>query len=180
MSAPDMIVLGRVVGPYGLRGWVKFHPFCDDVAALGDMKQWSLGTNPEGADWKIHALSGLKPHAKGWIVRFAGVEDRTAAEAIDGMYVAAEREWLPEPDADEYYWADLVGLEVVNVQGERLGRVVELISSGAHDVMCVADDAVDRTGSDAVRQRLLPFVAQVVKKVDPANGTILVEWGLDW
>lgn len=175
MVAPDMIVLGRIVGPYGLRGWVKVHPFGDDVASLGEMRQWWLGADDHGRNWTPYVLQELKPHVKEWIVRFAQVDDRNAAEAIDGLYVAAPRSELPKTAANEYYWADLIGLAVVNTQGECLGKVTELLSSGAHDVLCVEQD-----DGGNIRKRLLPFVAQVVKSVDSAKATICVEWGSDW
>ena len=178
-SAPDMIVLGRIVGPYGLQGWVRLHPFGDDVAALGKMQQWMLGADPAGAEWMPHALRELRPHADGWIVLFAGIGDRNGAEAIDGLYVAAPRSELPKVADNEYYWADLVGLNVVNMQDEQLGKVVELLSCGAHEVLCVEEE-VAGTSAGSAKRRLLPFVAQVVKNVDPANATIRVEWGSDW
>ncbi len=179
MSVADMIVLGRIVGPYGLRGWVKFHPFGDDVADLGEMRQWWLGADAEGGQWNAYTLQELKPHAKGWIARFKEVEGRTAAEAIDGQYVGAPRGELPKPAANEYYWADLIGMTVVNTQGERLGKVTELLTCGAHDVLCVQEDVAGMPAGKA-KQHLLPFVAQVVKSVDPASATVCVEWGSDW
>jgi len=179
-----MIVLGRIAGPYGLQGWVKLNAYGDDFDALGTMPQWWLGAAAEGEVWTPYALQDLKSHGKGWIVKFAGVDDRNGSEAITGSYIAAPREALPETAANEFYWADLVGLEVVNTQGERLGRVTKLLSSGAHEVLCVSDGEGGK-----MQERLLPFVAQVVKSVDTANGTkgtegtkgtIRVEWGADW
>lgn len=168
-----MIVLGRIAGPYGLQGWVKLNAYGDDVDALGSMPQWWLGAVAEGDTWLPRALQGVKSRGTGWIVKFFGVDDRNAAEAIDGHYVAAPRAALPQTAADEFYWADLVGLDVLNTQGEKLGKVRKLLSSGAHDVLCVSVD-------EGEQERLLPFVAQVVKRVDTAGGTILVEWGVDW
>lgn len=178
MSGRDMIVLGRIVGSYGLRGWVKFHPFGDDVADLGIMKQWWLGVAPDGMEWTPYVLQELKQHAKGWIAKFAEVSDRNGSEAIDGLYVAATHDALPKTAADEYYWADLIGLTVVNMKGECLGKVSELLSSGAHDVLCVVENSLGATAT--AKQRLLPFVAQVVKRVDSSNATIYVDWGVDW
>lgn len=173
--AQGMIVLGRVAGPYGLHGWVKLNAYGDDFDALGTMPRWWLATADEGEVWTPYALQDLKIHGKGWIVKFVGVDDRNASEAIDGRYIAAPRDALPKTAANEFYWADLVGLEVVNTQGERLGKVSKLLSSGAHEVLCVCDGE----GKD-MQERLLPFVAQVVKSVDTANGKIRVEWGADW
>ncbi len=174
----DMIVLGRIVGPYGLRGWLNVHFFGDDPGALGNMPQWWLGKDAEAASladasaWQPFGLQQLRPHGKGMVAKLGGIDDRTAAEAIDGCYVAAPRQALPETTKDEYYWADLVGLAVVNAEGVGLGRLVSLMSAGAHEVLCIRDDAG--------HERLLPFVAAVVKQVDVAAGRMLVDWGSDW
>jgi len=145
------------------------------------MPQWWLGALAEGEEWMPYGLENLKRQGKGWIVKFAGVDDRNASESIAGRYIAAPRQALPKTAEDEFYWADLVGLEVVNTQGQRLGKVTKLLSSGAHEVLCVCDGEGEK-----MQQRLLPFVAQVVKSVDTADGatgasgTIRVEWGVDW
>ena len=175
MVTQGMIVLGRIVGAYGLHGWVKLLAMGDDFDALGRMPQWWLGTDSDAEDWQAYALDAAKAHGKGWVVKFVGVDERNAAQALEGKYIAAPRAELPETAKDEYYWADLVGLEVVNTQGERLGQVTGLLSSGAHDVLCVRDGAEEK-----VQERLLPFVAQVVKNVDMASRRICVEWGRDW
>lgn len=175
MAVPDMIVLGRIVGPYGLQGWVRLHPFGDDAESLGRMRRWWLGADDCGDAWHVHALEQLKPHGQGWVVKFAGIDGRDAAEAIDGMYVAAPRSALPETAANEYYWVDLIGLDVVNVRGESLGRVTEMLSGAAHDVLCVEAEIDGKR-----RRRLLPFVAQVVKGVDRAGSKIRVDWESDW
>jgi len=168
-----MIVLGRIAGAYGLYGWVKLQAYGDDFPALGEMPQWWLGDDSSGADWQPCVLKGCKAHGKGWIAKFAGIDERNGALALDGKYVAALRGDLPKTARDEYYWADLIGMDVVNLQGERLGRVSSLLSTGAHDVLCVQEGAEGA-------ERLLPFVAQIVKGVDTANRVIRVEWGSDW
>jgi len=106
------------------------------------------------------------------VVLLDGVDDRTAAEAMKGVLVGAPRDALPETDEDEFYWADLIGLDVINTAEERLGKVVGLLETGAHDVLrVVGDDEVER---------LLPFVAAVVLTVDKEAQQIRVEWGSDW
>lgn len=166
-----MIVLGRVVAPYGVSGWVKIHPFGDDPAAWRRMPRWWLGADAEGEAWQTFSVKGFRPHSGLWVAKFEGVDDRSAAEALDGWFVAAPREALPKAGEDEYYWGDLVGLSVVNEAGESLGVVDSLIESGAGQVLVV------REGE---QQRLLPFVGQVIKDVDVAGGRIRVEWGKDW
>lgn len=165
-----MVVLGRLAEPYGIRGWIRVHPYGDDPLSWAGMSAWWVGS--EGGPWRETGLVSLKAHGDGVVALLDGVSDRTSAEALKGMLVAAPREVLPVTGEDEFYWADLVGLEVVNGEGERLGRVAGLIETGANDVLrVVAED-----GSE----RLLPFVAAVVQAVEKEAGRIRVEWGLDW
>ena len=126
----------------------------------------------EGEAWRECRLKDLKVHGNGIVVLLDGVEDRTAAEAMKGVLVGAPRDSLPTTEMDEFYWDDLIGLAVVNVADESLGRVAGLIETGANDVLrVVADDDTER---------LLPFVSAVVLAVDKEAGVIRVEWGLDW
>ncbi|HQR03704.1 MAG: ribosome maturation factor RimM [Proteobacteria bacterium] len=166
-----MIVLGRIVAPYGVAGWVHIHPFGDDPAAWKNMPAWWLAPEAESASWQVRALAGFKAHGDGWVARFDGVNDRSGAEALKGFYLGAPREALPEAGNGEYYWADLVGLAMVNLEGEALGTVVSLIETGANDVLVVQEGETER---------LLPFVDAVVKEVDVPGGTIRVDWARDW
>jgi 16S rRNA processing protein RimM len=169
-----MIVLGRITAPYGVRGWVKVKIYGDDPASLARMPCW-WSCEREAADdaaWQARALAQCKAYGGGLIVRFAGIEDRDAAQGLAGLFVGAPRGALPATSADEYYWADLVGLEVANLAGEPLGRVVGLLRGAAHEVLVVQAEGGGR--------RLLPFVAAVVKRVDLAGRRIEVDWEPDW
>lgn len=166
-----MVVLGRLADPYGIRGWIRLYPFADDPLDWAKMPTLWLGREGE-AEWREIGLKNLKAHASGLVCLFDGIADRSAAEALKGLLVGAPRDALPETATDEYYWADLIGLEVVNAAGESLGRVDSLIETGANDVLRV----VDGEGNE----RLLPFVDAVVREVDKNTGRIRVEWGLDW
>ena len=167
------IVLGKIVGAYGVKGWVRVHPFADDPSSWGRMKAWQLGREGEPPEsWREVAPVRSKLQSDGLLVQLDGVTDRTAAEALKGALVGAARAALPATGKDEYYWADLIGLDVVNGRDERLGSVKELIESAASDVLVVAAD--DGT------ERLLPFVSAVVLDVDVAAKRIRVEWEADW
>lgn len=168
-----MIVLGRIAAPYGIKGWVKLHPFGDDPAAWAKMRQWWLATTPDANDWRPLSLEAFRIHGKGPVAKFDGIDDRTAAEKLEGMYVGAPREELPATEEDEFYWGDLIGLEVVNEADEHLGKVASLIEAGANQVLVVRDDAADK-------EHLLPFVASVIKDVEVVAGRIRVAWGKDW
>jgi len=169
-----MIVLGRILAPYGVKGWVKVRTFGDDPESWKRMSRWWLGPDPEGDQWRELWLDGFKAHAGGWVAKFTGLEDREGAESLGGLYVGAPREALPKTDADEYYWTDLIGLAVVTESGDALGRVESLIETGANQVLVVRD------GDAAQSKRLLPFITQVVKAVDVSGGKITVAWQADW
>lgn len=164
-----MVVLGRLVAPYGVKGWLHLHPFGDDPGSWSAMPTWWLGI--EAAGWREYALDTLKSHGAGWVVKFMGLDDRVAAESLVGCEVAAPREALPKTAEDEYYWTDLIGLDVVGKTGDRLGTVKSLIETAANDVLVV---------QDGERERLLPFIVQVIQHVDLASRRILVDWEADW
>jgi 16S rRNA processing protein RimM len=167
-----MVVLGRITAPYGVQGWVRLHPFGDDPDRWREIERWWLGCEENDfSAWRAYPLQDLRLQGKTWVVKLVGVDDRNGAEQMVGQFVGAPRSALPATEQDEFYWADLVGLNVVNEKQERLGRVVEMIESGAHAVMVVVDGEI---------KRLLPFVGHVVKDVDVAAGVMRVDWELDW
>ena len=155
--------MGRVAGSYGVRGWVKVAPDSGAEEALAGAKEWWIGAD-------AFQVTEAKVHSATVVGKLAGIESREQALALKGLSVALRREALPDPGEGRYYLADLVGLEVVNEQGEQLGVVKRTYSSGAQDVIEVAGD----------RTRLIPWVAAVVKEVNLSKKQIHVEWGADW
>ncbi|PKO55705.1 MAG: 16S rRNA processing protein RimM, partial [Betaproteobacteria bacterium HGW-Betaproteobacteria-19] len=101
-----MIVLGRIVAPFGIQGWLKIHPFGDDALSWRSMPHWWVSTDPDAPaeSWSQRKLVGCRAHGKGLVAALEGVDDRNAAEAAEGWYIGAPREALPKPAADEYYW----------------------------------------------------------------------------
>lgn len=169
-----MIVMGRIVAPFGIHGWLKVQPLGDDPLSWRKMSQWWIGPDAESAkesDWRAVSPNGLRMHGKGVVLAVGEIADRTAAESVDGWFLAAPREALPKPAKDEYYWADLVGLRVLNLEGVALGEVSGLIDTGAHSVLQVQDGDVER---------LIPFVGAYVQEVSLESGEIRVDWGVDW
>jgi len=170
LAGNDIVVLGRLADPYGMQGWLRLHAFGDDPLAWAEMPVWWVSS--DGQSWCECKLKRLKSHANGLIVLLDGVVDRTAAEAMKGFLVGAPREALPTTDEDEFYWSDLIGLDVINTADEPLGKVAGLIETGASSVLrVVADDNAER---------LLPFVSAVVLSVEKEARLIRVEWGSDW
>lgn len=145
--------------------------FGDDPARWMEISGWLRCRSPDEATCQACRLEGLKPHGAGWIVKLAGIDDRSAAETAVGDYLAVERGNLPDTLPGEYYWADLIGLPVTNIEGVELGTVTTLIETGGNTVLVV---------KDGERERLLPFVESVVRRVDPIVRRIEADWGADW
>jgi 16S rRNA processing protein RimM len=155
--------MGRVAGSYGVRGWVKVAPQKGVAETLVAAKEWWLGD-------KACRVVEAKVHSATVVAKLAGVESREQALALKGRQVSVPRAALPEAGEGHYYLADLVGLEVRNMQGVAFGVVRQWLTNGPQDVMEVAGDRI----------RLVPWVAAVVKAVDLEAGRIEVEWEADW
>ena len=120
------------------------------------------------------AIASLRSQGDGYVASSPDVADRTAAEALRGARIFVPRSSFPEVGADEYYWADLIGLAVRNRDDVELGQVVGLLDTGAQSVLRV--QPADATGGE----RLIPFVAAFVDSVDMPAARIVVDWGLDY
>jgi 16S rRNA processing protein RimM len=159
--------MGRIVGPFGVQGWLKVKPFSEAPDKLRDFPRWWVRF-PEG--WREMALEDFELHSKGPVAKLAGCEGREGADQLRGSDVAVLREALGEADAGTLYWVDLVGLEVVDGEGEALGKVEGFFETGETSVMVVK----------GARERMIPFVAQYVTHVDREVGRITVDWKADY
>ena len=159
--------MGRVSGPFGVKGWVKLQPFTETPESLLAYSTWWVGA--EGR-WQETLIEHGQVQSGSLVAKIAGCEDRDAAALYRGKEVAIPRHAFPQPAVNEFYWADLVGLRVVNEQGEDLGEVSAVLETGANDVLVVKGE----------RERLVPFTEPVVKQVDMAGRVIRVEWGSDF
>ena len=168
-----MMVLGRIAAPFGIKGWLRVQAFGDDPLSWADMSQWWIAPTADTppAGWQATRQLACRPHGPGLIVQLAASPDRNSAESLQGWFVGAPREAMPAPQDDEYYWGDLIGMQVVTLAGETLGTVDSLLSTGAHDVLRVLDGELER---------LIPFVAAYVTEVDRSTGQIRVDWQADW
>lgn len=153
--------MGRVAAPYGVRGWMKVVGNTEALAAVGS---WSI-------DGVERPLEETKWHSGLLLAKLAGIETPEQARSLKGKPILVPRAMLPEPPQGTYYWADLVGLEVVNLLGRGLGRVRALRAGGAQDIAEIVDGE---------RLRLVPWVSAIVKRVDLASGRIEVDWEADW
>ena len=176
MTVPDDLVLvGYVTGAYGIKGWVRIKPYSADADAMSYAKTWWLD-KPELRDVDVMQA---KVHGEDVVAQLMGVADRNAAEALKGAAVQIRRSHFPPLSNDEYYWVDLLGLAVENLQGETLGIVADLMDNGAHPILRVVS-SLPSTEGDKSKEWLIPFVDQFVKTVDQNVKKITVDWGLDF
>jgi 16S rRNA processing protein RimM len=186
----DAIEVGRIVDAWGLKGWIKVQPFADDPQALFSSRRWFLlpseKPGPARPATGIAAIPSLlkitqaKDHGDVVVALAQEVPDRTAAEALRGARVFIGRASFPSAGPDEFYWVDLIGLDVVNREGVALGRVVGLIDTGPHSVLRVAPVEVAHGANAQEAERLIPFVGAYVDEVSLERRLVTVDWGLDY
>ena len=168
MNDERRILLGRVLGAFGVRGELKIQSFTDPESAILRYQPWTL--SQAGIEREFEGAKG-RVTAKGVIATFPGVEDRDVAQALAGTEIWAPRSRLPKAKPGEYYWVDLEGLEVFNREGIALGRVSHLFDTGSNQVMVLSGE----------RERLIPFIeGDFVLGVDFDAGRIDVDWDADF
>ncbi|MGF6608640.1 16S rRNA processing protein RimM [Paraburkholderia sp. WSM4175] len=172
----DAVEVGAIVDAYGLKGWVKVAAHAD-AGQGGDVllsaKRWWL---LKGQQRKSAPSLQAKTHSDSVVARLGGVVDRDTALALRGSRVYIGRSEFPALEADEFYWVDLIGLDVVNLAGLNLGKVASMIDNGAQSVLRIEYPATDKNGKPVAGERLIPFVGVFVKTVDQAAKQIVVDW----
>ncbi len=193
----DAVEVGRIVDAWGLKGWLKVQPFASDPQALFSTRLWYLKPSDKvGVVRPVFApgtfpsqlkITQVKDHGELVVAQAHEVPDRSAAEALRGARVFVGRASFPAASVDEFYWVDLIGLSVVNRQGDRFGTVAGLLDTGPHSVLRVVPDAQSvappaAPGPKPVpeAERLIPFVAAYIDEVSVERRTITVDWGLDY
>lgn len=167
MVQDSHILVGHIQGVFGIKGWLKIFSHCRPKEQILDYLSWELRA-PKGAE--TYELQDGKPHGGGIIAKLKHIDDRTHAETLKGAEIWVAKSSLSDLSDDEYYWFELEGLQVNNLQGELLGQVVKLMETGANDVLVVKDGS-------AKQEILVPYIKeQVIKQVDIRNKTITVDW----
>ena len=164
---PEPVVLGRITGLFGVRGWVKVFSYTEPREAVLDYTRWQLRKHGE---WQAAIIAEGKRHGKTVIVRIEGFDDRDRSAELIGSEIGVPRDAMPEAGEGHYYWSDIEGSRVVRSDGSEIGTLEYLLETGAHDVMVVRGE----------KECLIPFVPdEVVKDVDLAAGVITVDWEWD-
>ena len=168
MTQERRILLGRVLGAFGVRGEMKLHSFTNPVSTAMKYQPWLL--RHQGVEREVQGVRGRETN-KGMVITMPDVEDRDAADAMAGAEIWVPRSHLPKPKPGEHYWVDLEGLRVSNREGIELGTVSYLFETGANDVMVVKGE----------REHLIPYIPeQFIVDVDFDKGEILVDWDADF
>ena len=158
------VIVGRISGIHGVKGWIKVHSFTEPRENIVTYDPWRLHLANETRKFSVAAG---RASGKTIIAQLCGVEDRDSAAGLIGAEILVEREKFSAAKKGEYYWTDLIGLQVQTVNGQDLGVVDHLIETGANDVLVIDGD----------RRRLVPFLMDIViKAVDLDDRKIVVEW----
>ena len=167
-EADRLLVMGQVGAPYGVQGWVHVTPYTERQDGLLAYPVWNL---QQRDSWRQARVLQGRLHGKGLVVQLEGCTDRDAASRLGGAEIGIRRSELPAAGRGEYYWHDLIGLDVITVTGTVLGKVDHLVETGANDVMVVHGE----------REHLVPYLTgQVIRSVDLAAGEIRVDWDPDF
>jgi 16S rRNA processing protein RimM len=175
----DAIEVGRIADAWGIKGWFKVLPHSASPEALFSSKRWYLQPSERGAKTfsgtVLLRVREAKEHSDTIVASAQDVDDRGAAEALKGARIFVARSSFPTAGTDEYYWVDLIGLEVVNREGAGLGTVRELLSTGPQTVL-----VIEYFEQGKVLERMIPFVSVYVDSVDLAARRITVDWQADY
>ncbi|MCG9760421.1 MULTISPECIES: ribosome maturation factor RimM [Pseudoalteromonas] len=170
-SKTSTIVVGKLGAPYGIKGWLKVHSFTDDPQGIFDFSPWLIG---QQGKWQNLEVSDWRRHNKGYIAKFAQVNDRDEAVAYTNAEIAVYAEQLPELPEGEFYWRDLIGMSVVTDKGYDLGTVDDLMETGSNDVLVVKANKKDAFGQS---ERLIPFLTDsVILDVNHEERKVTVDW----
>lgn len=176
----DAIEVGRIADAWGVKGWFKVLPHSANPEALFSSKKWYLLPTERGLKTfegcALLAIKEVKEHSASVVATAQNVPDRDAAEALRGARIFVSRASFPTAAKDEYYWVDLIGLNVVNREDESLGVVRELLSTGAQTVLVIEYSADD----GKLQERMIPFVSVYVDDVDLKARHIRVDWQKDY
>jgi 16S rRNA processing protein RimM len=158
--------MGRISAPHGLKGWIKIQPFTQEIQSLLNYTEWWVGREGQ---WQQHRISESAVHGSTVIARLEGFADRDAAAGLRGRDVAVPRDAMPENREGEFYWNDLLGMEVAHRNSTGLGRVAKILETGANAVLVVQGD----------KEMLVPFIEDVIVSVDLKGKKLVVDWELN-
>ncbi len=160
----EIVVMAKVLNPYGVKGWVKIFSFTEKLDSLLVYEKFFL--SKDQVDWLETEVKDIKLHGKSIIAKFSEIDNRSEAEGFRDYLIGVTKNLLPKLSKDQYYWNELIGFEVLNLDNISFGKVDTFIETGANDVIVVKGD----------RERLIPYTSNTVLKVDTGGDKIIVDW----
>jgi 16S rRNA processing protein RimM len=168
LSKPGLVHVGKISGVFGIKGWLKIFSYTEPRDNILSYKNWLL--NKSGQEKSVKIIGG-QAQGKSVVAQIDGIVDRDQALTLMGWDVYISHEQLPAPEEGEYYWIDLIGMDVENLEGVQLGKIDSLFETGANDIIVVKGD----------RERAVPFLqGQTVKSIDLIAGKMIVDWDADF
>lgn len=165
MQTSEPVVLGRIGAPFGIKGWVHVQSFSQDPDSLLDYEIWQLSIR---GVWKQYKVLQAKGHGKGLVALLSSCTNRDEAALLTNAEIGIDRSFLPELPEGEYYWSDLIGLEVITENGEVLGHIDSLFETGSNDVVVVKNET---------REHLLPYIPEeYIIEIDLKKRQMKVRW----
>ena len=160
----DVVIMGKIVGPHGIKGWLKVPPFTEEIGTLSEYPQWLVSEDEK--HWASYKVEKTIIKDKTLLVKLSGIDDRNGSESVNKNMIGILKEELPKLDSDTYYWSDLIGLDVQNEAGYYFGTIKTMMETGSNDVMVIKGE----------KEFLIPYLPDVVIKVDLEAKKVLVEW----
>lgn len=165
------VVLGKLGSTYGIKGWLRVFSSTEDAESIFDYQPWFIRNK---GLWQPIEIESWRHHNQDLVIKIKDIDDREAANLLTNCEIVVDSAQLPELDAGDYYWKDLIGCNVVTVGGYELGKVIDMMETGSNDVLVVRANLKDAYG---VKERLIPFLTeQVIKHVDLSTHRIEVDW----
>lgn len=175
----DLIQVGRILDAWGVKGWFKVQAYSSQPDAIFNAKHWYLKNDGPKPSRQTLKMLSVREHGEGIVASADGVKDRSGAEALRGFELWISRTDFPRTTDGEYYWIDLIGLDVINRENQALGRVIGLIETGPHAVLRILPPGVEEPAKPD-QERLIPFVEAFVDDVSLQDKRIRVDWGVDF
>lgn len=163
----DLVILGRLGSPHGVRGWLKVNSFTNPTTNILEYPTWHI---EHAGQWCLMSIVAARPQGNTLVVQLDGLTDRDQAALYTNDLIAVKRDELPATEDNEYYWNDLIGLTVTTTDDKTLGKIIELRETGANDVIVIEGE----------RRHLIPFLKHVVLSVDLQNKQMRVDWDDDF
>ena len=158
------VVMGKVVGSHGIKGWLKIQPFTEDINTLGKFSSWFLSKNE--SEWKEFKIESSSIKGRTLLSKIENVNDRNEADKFKSFLIGINKIDLPVLEKGKYYWSDLISLEVINEVGFNCGVIDSIMETGSNDVLVIKGE----------KETLIPYLDNVILKIDLEKKNVLVDW----